>query len=92
MANGELSLDADTTWQAASIMPGNTSAYQQALELYEELGNAIEATEPRAGLAYIALAQNDLAGSAVHVETILQVLAHHPRAGLDEPFNVYLIC
>jgi predicted ATPase/DNA-binding SARP family transcriptional activator len=68
------------------------SAYQQALELFEELGNITDATEPRAGLAHIALLENELADSVAYVEEILKVLTNHPRAGLDEPFNVYLTC
>ena len=35
------------------------AAYQQALALFEELGNAALAAEPRAGLASVALAQGD---------------------------------
>ena len=65
--------------------------YQQALEILEALNNTIEATEPRR-LACLDLLQNDLAGSLAYVEEILKVLADHPRAGLDEPFNVYLTC
>jgi tetratricopeptide (TPR) repeat protein len=64
-------------------------AYQQALALYEELGKEPLAAEARAGLAQITLVRGDQAAALGHVETILQVLAEHPRAGLDEPFYVY---
>jgi hypothetical protein len=68
------------------------SAYRQALDLFEELANPMEGAEAQAGLARIALLQNDLAGSLAYVEEILKVLADHPRTGIDEPFNVYLTC
>jgi predicted ATPase/DNA-binding SARP family transcriptional activator len=68
------------------------SSYQQALELYEELGHTTYATEPRAGLARVALLENDLAGSLAYVEEIMNVLSDRPHAGIDEPFYVYLTC
>ena len=67
-------------------------AYQQALEIFEELGNLTEAVEARAGLARIAFIQNDLAESLTYVETVLPVVAQHPRARLVEPFMIYITC
>ena len=73
-------------------LPEAGSAYRQALELFEALANPMKGAEAQAGLARLALLQNDLAGSLAYVEEILKVLADHPRAGVDEPFNVYLTC
>jgi hypothetical protein len=69
-----------------------TSGYQQALELFDALGNTTDAMEARAGLAQVALLQNDMVSSLAYVDEILKVLAAHPRAGIDEPFYVYLTC
>jgi predicted ATPase/DNA-binding SARP family transcriptional activator len=69
-----------------------TTAYHQALTLYEELGQAPLAAEAQAGLASLALAEGDLAAALAHVEVIWSILANHPRADLDEPFYVYLAC
>lgn len=68
------------------------SAYRQALTLYEALGVPTLAVEARAGLAAVALASGDLAAARTQVEAVLPVLADEPRAGLDEPFYVYLTC
>lgn len=72
-------------------------AYEQALAIYEALGDvqrAVEprAVEPRAGLAHIALMEGDIARAQHLVEAILVALAVHPCAGLDEPFFAYLTC
>jgi len=62
------------------------------LQLFEGLGNVTDAAEAWAGLAQVALLQKDWGGSLAHVETVLPVLAEHPRAGIDEPFMIYLTC
>lgn len=74
-----------------------TDVYKQALAACLELGNVQLAVESRAGLAALALAQGDpkmpiMPTMLAHVEAILNVLAEHPQAGLDEPFDVYLTC
>ena len=72
------------------------TAYRQALALYRQLGDThvAVAAEPRAGLAAIALDQNSKPALAQveEVAEIVNVLVEHPHAGLDEPFDIYLIC
>jgi predicted ATPase/DNA-binding SARP family transcriptional activator len=67
-------------------------AYQQAVDLYRKLGNALLAVEAQAGLAQVALAQGDRAEAQRHVETILPILAGHPRPGFNSPFFIWLTC
>ncbi len=68
------------------------SAYGHALTLYEALGLPTLAVEARTGLAAVALASGDVEAARTQVEAVLPVLADQPRAGLDEPFYVYLTC
>ena len=68
------------------------TAYQHALTLYEELSLAHRVTEPRAGLARIALAQGDPTLALTQVEAILKVMENHPLVSPDEPFRIYLTC
>jgi Tfp pilus assembly protein PilF len=76
------------------------AAYQEALDLRRELGQAHLATEPLAGLARVALAQGDLAGAKTCVDEILSHLekgtpgsgAGHPLDGTDEPLRILLTC
>ncbi len=68
------------------------AAYQQAQALYDELGKAPFAAEARAGLAHVTLARGELAGALGYAEAIVQALDEHPRAGMDEPFFIYLSC
>lgn len=66
------------------------TAYQQALELNDQLGRTPIAAEAQAGLAQVALARDDTAQARAHVEAIVSTLADTPRAGLFEPFSIYL--
>lgn len=66
--------------------------YQQALQLCREIGNENWAQEPIAGLAAIALAQNDLPTAVAHVEEILSHLQWGNVNGTDEPLRIYLTC
>jgi hypothetical protein len=68
------------------------TAYQQAITCCDELVDAPLATEPRAGLAQIALAHGDLVQAQRLVEPMLTVLAEQPQAGWNTPFYVYLTC
>jgi tetratricopeptide (TPR) repeat protein len=70
-----------------------TDAYQQALTLYATVGQTRLAAEAQAGLAAVALGQNDLMAAMAQVEALLNVVADHPQqVGLDAPFNIYLTC
>jgi tetratricopeptide (TPR) repeat protein len=67
-------------------------AYQQALDIRRALGQQTLAMESIAGLARVALAQNNLSGAQTHVEEILTHLKTHNLDGTDEPFRIYLTC
>jgi tetratricopeptide (TPR) repeat protein len=70
-----------------------TDAYQHALTLYATVGQALLAAEAQAGLAAVALGQNNLMAAMAQVEEVLKIVVDHPQqVGLDEPFNVYLTC
>jgi hypothetical protein len=47
---------------------------------------------PRAGLARVALAHGDAAAALAQSERVLAILAEHPWAGLDDPFELYHTC
>ena len=68
------------------------TAYQDALTMYLALGHLHRTVEPRAGLARLALAIGALPTALCEVEAMLLILQDHPRAGCDEPFQVYLTC
>jgi predicted ATPase/DNA-binding SARP family transcriptional activator len=68
------------------------TAYQQALTWYAVCGNQPLATEPRAGLAQLALAQGDGVGAQALAEPLLPLLADQPRTSVLTPFYVYLVC
>jgi tetratricopeptide (TPR) repeat protein len=68
------------------------TSYSRALALYQQLENAPLTAEPRAGLAAAASVRGDRQRALALVEEVLEVLRDHPRAGLDEPFTVYLTC
>ncbi len=62
-------------------IPDAADSYQLALT-----------TEARAGLAQLALAQDNLAETQAWVEEILPNWAAHPHAGFNTPFFAYLTC
>jgi tetratricopeptide (TPR) repeat protein len=78
--------------QAVNGRQDAAATYQQALERYEALGSPALAVEPLAALATVVIDRGDQTGALAHVEVVLKVLADHPRAGMDEPFGVYLRC
>ncbi len=68
-------------------------AYEHALTLYMAVGNVRLAAEAQAGLAAVALAQNNPVAALAQVEGPLKIVADHPQqVGLDAPFTLYLIC
>jgi predicted ATPase len=67
-------------------------AYANALALYQQLDTPPMVAEAQAGLARVALAQDDPAAALVQVEKILAILSDHTTVGLDEPFQIYLTC
>lgn len=69
-----------------------TEAYQQSITLCNEVDKASEVIAARAGLAQIALAQDDLPEALAYVEKMLATLAEYPDAETFEPFVVYLTC
>jgi predicted ATPase/DNA-binding SARP family transcriptional activator len=73
-------------WQAAQ------ASFQQALDAFQQLDKPALAAEAQAGLAQIALAQDDLVGALALVEAILPILTEEPRLGYNNPFFIYLTC
>jgi adenylate cyclase len=67
-------------------------AYQQALELWQDAGQREKAMEPLAGLAWVSMAQGDLAPAKANVEEILHHMATGTLDGTLEPFRIYLTC
>lgn len=78
---------------AALRQPGAAAAYQQALNLYAEIGALPALTSaPQAGLADAALAQGELAQALMHIEPLASMLETDEALALDEPFEVYQSC
>ncbi|MBN1876690.1 MAG: tetratricopeptide repeat protein [Anaerolineae bacterium] len=70
-----------------------TAAYQQAMTLRSELGEQHMAIESRAGLARVALLQDNVPQAQEHVAAILAYLDGGGSVdGMENPFQVYLIC
>jgi predicted ATPase/class 3 adenylate cyclase len=68
-------------------------SYRNALALREELDQPVLATEPCAGLARIALIQNNRSEARTHLETIMSQLGKDGTLeGTDQPLRVYLNC
>ncbi len=76
------------------------AAYQRALALRQDMGQAHLATEPLAGLAEVCLARGDLSQAMVLVGEILAYLDTntppngngHGLAGTDNPGQIYQTC
>ncbi|HJZ46522.1 MAG TPA: hypothetical protein VKE41_05125, partial [Roseiflexaceae bacterium] len=68
------------------------AAYGHVLTLFDLPGATHLVAEAWAGLASVALVQSQLAQAQAYIEDVLQALAAHPHAGLDEPFFIYLTC
>lgn len=69
------------------------AAYRQALALQREGDRHHLTVEPLAGLARVALAQEDHARAMTHVKEILSHLETHPKLeGTMEPLRIYLTC
>jgi tetratricopeptide (TPR) repeat protein len=73
-------------------LPDAQQAYEQALALRRELDQSILATEPLAGLARLALIEEDLAQAQTYAEEVLNALEASPPDSTCEPFRVYLSC
>lgn len=77
----------------SGISDGALKAYQDALNVRDELRQPVLATEPAAGLARTALLQSDPAVAQRHVNTILAQLEQDGTLeGTDQPLRVYLSC
>lgn len=69
------------------------TAYRSALKINRSLDLQMEATEPAAGLARIALEQGDLAAAQRHIAPILvQMQRDNSLSGTDQPLRVYQTC
>ena len=68
------------------------AVYQEAITIWVGRNQYYRATEPRAGLARIALAYEDINWAIQQITPVLHHLENQPLAGVDEPFRVYLTC
>ncbi len=68
------------------------TAYQKAEALYEVTGRTHMVSEPRAGLARLALARSDRTGALAQTDAILRQLDDRPLAGPQEPLGIYFTC
>lgn len=68
------------------------AAYTQAIALRQEMGQHHLTIEPRAGLARLALQQNDVVQAHQAVLQILPYLIANQLAGVEEPLRVYHTC
>jgi tetratricopeptide (TPR) repeat protein len=81
-------------------LPEAVEAYGQSLAVRRELAQSNQAMQALAGLAQVALEQDDQASAADLVEEILSHLrthadsgrAGHAFDGTDEPLRIYLTC
>jgi tetratricopeptide (TPR) repeat protein len=73
-------------WKAAR------SRFEGALALRRELGEEALAQDDLAGLAWVALAQNDLTPAVAGAEEILAWIEAEGVEGIEFPIQVYLIC
>ncbi len=70
-----------------------TAAYQHAVDIRSELGEQHLAIEARAGLARVALLQDEISQAQAHVAAVLAYLdGEGSVSGMEDPFQVYLIC
>ena len=87
-----LRLDLDALARPGALIPDTDDL---ALEVGFGGGEHLAAqakANPRTGFIGAEPFLNGVAQALTHVEQVLPVLADHPRAGLDEPFFVYLTC
>ena len=74
-------------------LPEASVSYQAALKIRTELDQAALASEPSAGLARIALAQNDLPAALAYISPVLDFLdGGGSLNGAEEPLRVFLTC
>lgn len=66
--------------------------FNQALALRRELGEEALAQDDLVGLAYVALAQNDLTAALAYAEDVLAWIEIRGVEGIEFPVQVYLIC
>jgi hypothetical protein len=67
-------------------------AYQQALNIRQELNQPRLALEALSGLARVSLAQGDRIQAQAHADQVLSSLEIHNLDGTQEPFRIYLTC
>ncbi len=69
-----------------------TAAYTEAAQIRQAIGEQARAMEPLAGLARVALLEDNWEAAHAHIAPILQHLAHSTLDGTEEPQLVYLTC
>jgi len=97
LESGERSREGDARLFMGHALAGlgehkqSLNAYQQAVTIWKDINVENRATEARAGIARVHLAQGHLTPALTEVELILAYLQQNPTlAGTDEPLRVYL--
>jgi len=67
-------------------------AYQQSIEIRQEMRQPFMATEGEAGLARIAMQQDHLDEAMKYITHLLDFLKDHSLDGTREPVRIYLAC
>lgn len=81
-----LALEGTEAFEAAA------AAHEAALKLRKEIGQDSYAIDNLAGLASIALQQNELETAVAHTDDVLNWIDRNGVAGIEYPIRVYLTC
>ena len=71
---------------------GAAEAYEQALHLRRELGQAPRAIDDLAGLVRVARQRGDVEGALARTDEILAWIEAQGVGGIEYPLRVYLAC
>ena len=91
-------IQAYASWVMGHVLAGlekpnqAATAYKEAIIAKNELDQILPALDALAGLARLALVQNNLEEAGDRVGEIMEYLEDHSSDGADEPFLVYLTC
>ncbi|NJL06489.1 MAG: AAA family ATPase [Chloroflexaceae bacterium] len=78
---------------ALNDLEGAETAYQAAYQLRAELGQPHYQLDPLAGLAQVALAQEQVPQAQMYAADLLQQLTTNPAlTWINEPIRIYLVC
>lgn len=78
--------------EALSELDAAQEAFQQAHDIRERIGQNSQAIDDVAGLARIALRQNDTDMALEYAQRALDWISAHGTDGIESPIRVYLTC